>query len=153
MKKILIVSLLMAVALAASPVMAAESNTLMIFSFRPGGSLGFTGSFNASGVLHEAASADSSVQFNPVISNILVADKVIHLKDGDVYMTVQGPLNTTNFPSVSLTGTWKFNGGTGSYSRISGSGTCAVVGDFGAGTFSGAYHGKVRLAGGLDDED
>src|SRR6476469_862146 len=133
MQKILIATLLMAIAVAAMPVMAAESNTLMIFSFHPGPN-GFTGSFNALGVIHEAADADSTVQFNPTVSNILVADKVIHLTGGDVYMRVQGPVNMTNFPSVSLTGTWQFTGGTGAYRRISGSGTCAVVGDFGAGT-------------------
>jgi hypothetical protein len=151
MKRTLIATLLMGIAFAALPAIAADSNTLMIFSFRPGGPQ-FTGSFNSAGIIHESAAADSTITYDPSVSNILVAHKVIHLSGGDVYMTVQGPLNTTNFPDVSLTGTWQFTGGTGAYSGVSGSGTCAVVGDFGAGTFSGAYQGKVKLAGSKDDD-
>ena len=149
MKNILVATVLMGIAFAAVPAMAGP-NTLMIFSFHPGGSLGFTGSFNSSGVIHEAASADSSVQYDPAVSDILTARKVIHLAGGDIYMTVQGPLDTSNFPDVALTGTWQFTGGSGLYRGIRGEGTCAVVGDFGAGTFSGAYEGKVNLAGGDD---
>ncbi len=152
MKRTLIATILMGIALAALPAFAADSNTLMIFSFRPGGPLGFTGSFNASGVIHEAATADSSVQYDPTLSPILTAHKTIHLTGGDIYMTVQGPLNTTNYPDVSLTGTWQFTGGTGVYRGVSGRGTCVVVGDFGAGTFSGAYQGKVKLAGDESDD-
>ena len=152
MKHTLIASTVMAMALAAVPVMAATSNTLMIFSFHPGGTQ-FTGSFNASGVIHEAATADSTVKYDPKVSNILTANKTIHLAGGDIYMTVQGPLNTDLWPAVSLTGTWQFTGGSGVYRGVTGRGTCAVVGDFGAGTFSGAYQGKVRLAGDNDNDD
>ena len=49
---------------------------------------------------------------DPSLSNILVAHKVIHLSGDDINMTVRGPLNTTNFPDVSLTGTWQITGGT-----------------------------------------
>jgi len=151
MKKALMLTILIGIALAALPAGASETNTLMIFSFRPGGPQ-FTGSFNASGVIHESAAADSTITYDPSVSNILVAHKVIHLSGGDIYMTVQGPLNTTNFPDVSLTGTWQFTGGTGAYVGVSGRGTCAVVGDFGAGTFSGAYQGKVKLDGSKNDD-
>ena len=123
----------------------------MIFSFRPGG-IQFTGTFNSSGLIHESATADSTVTYDPSLSNILVAHKVIHLSGGDINMTVRGPLNTTNFPDVSLTGTWQITGGTGAYSGVTGRVTCAVVGDFGAGTFSDAYQGKVKLAGSKDDD-
>lgn len=151
MKRTWIATLLIGIAFAALPAFATDSNTLMIFSFHPGGPQ-FTGSFNASGVIHEAGSADSTVSVDPA-TGILSASKVIHLSGGNIQMSVQGPLDTTNFPAVTLTGKWQFTGGTGVYSGITGRGTCVVVGDMGAGTFSGAYQGKVKLAGDKDDDD
>src|SRR5690242_2835306 len=118
MKRTWIATLLIGIAFAALPAFAADSNTLMIFSFRPGGPQ-FTGSFNASGVIHEAATADSTVSFDPA-SGILSAQKVIHLSGGDIRMSVQGPLNTANWPAVSLTGKWQFTGGSGTYGGITG---------------------------------
>ena len=151
MKKTMMATILMGIAFVALPAIASDSNTLMIFSFRPGGPQ-FTGSFNASGVIHEAATADSTVNFDTT-TGILSASKVIHLTGGDIQMLVQGPLNTTKWPAVSLIGKWQFTGGSGVYTGIAGRGTCAVVGDMGAGTFSGAYHGKVKLAGDKDEDD
>lgn len=151
MKTILVTTILLTVALAALPLQAADSKTLMIFSFRPGGPQ-FTGSFNASGAIDEAATADATVSYDET-SGILSSQKVIHLTGGDINISVQGPLNTTNWPSVSLTGTWQITGGTGVYSGVRGRGRCVVVGDMGAGTFSGAYQGKVKLAGDQDDDD
>ena len=121
MKKTLLATILVGVTLAATPAFATDSNTLMIFSFRPGG-IQFTGSFNSSGVIHESATADSTVTYDPSLSNILVAHKVIHLSGGDINMTVRGQLNTTDFPDVSLTGTWQITGGTRAYSGVSGRG-------------------------------
>ncbi len=150
MRKTLIGIVLMVAA--AVPAFAAESNTLMIFSFHPGGTLGFTGSFKALGVIYEAATAESNVQWDPAVSEVLTANKTIYLAAGKIYMTMQGRLNTDHFPDVWLTGTWHFTGGTGAYDGIRGRGTCAVVGDFGAGTFSGAYQGKVKLPDEGDDD-
>ena len=145
MKKTLIATILMGVVFAALPALAADHETLLVFSFHPGGPQ-FTGSFNASGVLHEAGAADATVSIDWA-KGILSANKVIHLVGGDIAMSVQGPLNTTKgFTAVSLTGKWRFTGGTGVYSGVSGRGTCVVVGDLVAGTFSGAYQGKVELA-------
>ena len=152
MKRTWITTLLIGIAFAALPAFAADSNTLMIFSFRPGVAPNFIGTFNASGVIHEAATADSTVSFDPA-SGILSAQKVIHLSGGDIQMSVQGPLNTANGVDVWLTGTWQFTGGTGVYRGVSGHGSCVVVGDWGAGRFSGAYQGKVKLAGDKDDND
>jgi hypothetical protein len=149
MKKIFVAPILIAVALLALPAFAADSNTLMIFSFKPGllvnGVQHYDGSFNAAGVIHENATADSTVGFDPA-TGILSANKVIHLFGGDIEMYVQGPLSTVNGADVWLTGTWEFTRGTGLYSDITGSGTCAVVGNLAVGTFSGAYQGKVKLA-------
>ena len=64
MKKTLLATILVGVTLAATPAFATDSNTLMIFSFRPGG-IQFTGSFNSSGVIHESATADSTVTYDP----------------------------------------------------------------------------------------
>jgi len=152
MRKSFFATILMGVMLVAAPAFAADSNTLMIFSFRPGVAPNFTGSFNASGVIHEAATADSTVSFDPA-SGILSAQKVIHLSGGDIQMSVQGPLNTVNGADIWLTGKWRFTGGTGVYKDVSGHGSCVVVGNLGAGTFSGAYQGKVKLAGDKDDDD
>jgi hypothetical protein len=150
MKRTLIATILMGVAFAALPALAADHETLLVFSFHPGGPQ-FTGSFNASGALHEAGAADSTVSVDPA-SGILSASKVIHLTGGDIEMSLQGPLNTANWPAVSLTGKWRFTGGTGVYRGVSGRGTCVVVGDMEAGTFSGAYQGKVKLAGDEGDD-
>lgn len=151
MRKTLIATILMGVLFAALPALAADHDTLMIFSFRPGGPQ-FTGSFNAAGAIREAAAADATVSFDQA-SGILSSNKVIHLTGGDIELSMQGPLNTANWPAVSLTGKWRFTGGTGVYSGVSGYGTCVVVGDMGAGTFSGAYQGKVKLAGDESDDD
>jgi hypothetical protein len=149
MKRIFVVTILTAVVLFAVPAFATDANTLMIFSFKLGlmdnGVQHFDGSFNASGVIHENATADSTVGFDPA-TGILSANKVIHLSGGDVQMHVEGPLNTVNGADVWLTGTWEFTGGTGLYRDVTGSGTCAVVGNLAVGTFSGAYQGKVKLA-------
>lgn len=149
MKRISIATTLIAVAFFALPAFATDSNTLMIFSFKPGhlenGVQHYDGSFNASGVIHEAATADSTVGFDPA-TGILFANKVIHLSGGDIEMYVEGPLNTKNGADVWMTATWEFTGGTGLYSEITGSGTCVVVGNLVSGTFSGAYQGKVKLA-------
>ena len=149
MKRIFIATILIGAAFLALPAFATDSNTLMIFSFKPGilenGVQHFDGSFNASGVIHESATADSTVGFDPA-TGILSANKVIHLSGGDIEMYVEGLLNTVNGMDIWMTGTWEFTGGTGLYSDITGSGTCAVVGNLAAGTFSGAYQGKVKLA-------
>lgn len=152
MKRTSIATLLIGIAFVALPALATESNTLMIFSFQPGGAA-FIGSFNSSGVIHEAGTAESTVNLDRS-TGILTAQKVIHLSGGDIRMSVQGPLDMTNGPaSVTLTGKWQLTGGSGVYSGITGRGTCVVVGDLVAGRFSGAYQGKVKLAGDKDDGD
>ena len=135
--------------LCAFPAFAEDHNLLLVFSFVPGPN-GFVGDLNASGAIHEAATAEATVSLDA--NHILTANKTLHLAGGDIDMTVVGPLDMSRFPKVSLVGTWSFTGGTGIYTAVRGRGTCVVVGNLGAGTFSGAYEGRVKFANDKGDD-
>jgi hypothetical protein len=143
MKKNIILPLfLIAAAFTAFPAAAADKNVLFVFAFQPGPTA-FEGRYNVSGILSGSGVAESTVSVDS--NGVLTALKTIHFPAGDVYMTVTGPLNTDNYPKVTVSGQWSLTGGTRAYSAIRGGGDCVVVGDFAAGTFSGAYQGRINL--------